>query len=416
MASLTRVAGIPPHPRHPPRSARSTWRALAGLALLSFTFILASALAPASRQASGLFAYGVRISVPFASKGPPAPDAHLDLPPYRTGGPSAPAAQAVRLANGRIPFVPGGLAIPLPFLLANANPTDWARAVDCLAAAAYYEAGQGDVDERAVAQVVLNRVRHPAFPHTVCGVIFQQSDQATGCQFTFACDGSMTRRRPSPEAWARARSIAQNALNGRTEPRVGHSTHYHTDWVLPVWSQQMDKIAAVNTHLFFRWRGARGEPATFAARYAGGESRIAKMAMLSPAHGMEPMAAPPVAEALSPPASFARQADAPAGPERLADHVLPPDPDIFLVTLDPAGGPDSFVEVARKLCGARGYCKLIGWTDGRRKADRLPMPGSAIDAIAFTYTRSAPSAPSPARWNCAAFPRSDPAQCLHRGL
>ncbi len=408
-------------PRHPAtgraRSARSTWRALAGLALLSCTFVLASALAPASRQASGLFAYGVRISTPFTSKGLPGPDAHIGLPPFQAE-PSAPAAQAIRLANGRIPFVPGGLAVPLPFLLADASPTDWSRAVDCLAAAAYYEAGQGDVDERAVAQVVLNRVRHPAFPHTVCGVIFQQSDQSTGCQFTFACDGSMTRRRPSSEAWARARRIAQEALSGRTEPRVGHSTHYHTDWVLPVWSQQMDKIAAVNTHLFFRWRGARGEPASFAARYAGGEARVAKMAMLSPAHGTEPMAAPllPGAEALSPPASLARQADAPAGPERMADRGLPPDPDILLVTLDPAGGPDSFLEVARKLCGARGYCKLIGWTDGRRKADRLPMPGSAIDAIAFTYTRSASSTTSPARWNCAAFPRSDPAQCLYRGL
>ncbi len=372
---------------------------------------------PVSRQDYGLFAYGVRLPAPLASDGRSGPAAHVDVPPHQQAvGPGAPTAQAIRLANSRIPFAPGGLAIPLPFLLTDANRTDWARAVDCLAAAAYYEAGQGDLDERAVAQVVLNRVRHPAFPHTVCGVIFQQSDQPTGCQFTFACDGAMTRRRPSPEAWASARRIAQDALSGRTEPRVGHSTHYHTDWVLPAWSRQMDKIATVNTHLFFRWRGARGDPAAFAARYAGGEARIAKMAMLSPAHEMEPVAAPSLAEVLSPARSFAPQVATPAGPERLADHSLPPGPDIFLVTLDPTGGPDSFVEVARKLCGARGYCKLIGWTDARRKADRLPMPGSAIDAIAFTYTRSASSTPDPARWNCDAFPRPDPAQCLNRGL
>ena len=59
-----------------------------------------------------------------------------------------------------------------------------------------------------MAQVVLNRVRHPAFPKSVCGVIFQGSERSTGCQFTFACDGAMSRWHPNPAAWARAREVA----------------------------------------------------------------------------------------------------------------------------------------------------------------------------------------------------------------
>ncbi|MCZ3110870.1 cell wall hydrolase, partial [Acinetobacter baumannii] len=68
-----------------------------------------------------------------------------------------------------------------------------ARAIDCMAAAVLYEAGDDAVGQRAVAQVVINRVRHPAFPKTICAVVFQGSDRATGCQFTFTCDGALVR-------------------------------------------------------------------------------------------------------------------------------------------------------------------------------------------------------------------------------
>lgn len=400
------------------RSARTWWWIPVGLALLCCTFVVTGAMGSADRHSSGLFLTAIRMVAPSAEYGTSRSIAR-DGAPLPLAAPLAvpdgSVAAAIRFTNGRIPFASGGLATPLPFLLPVTSGTDWGRAVDCLAAAAYYEAGNGDIDERAVAQVVLNRVRHPAFPHTVCGVIFQQSDQSTGCQFTFTCDGSMTRRQPTPQAWNHARRIAEEALNGRTEPRVGHSTHYHTDWVLPAWSHQMDKIAAVNTHLFFRWRGARGEPGAFAARYAGGEARIAKMAMLSPAHITEPLVVTPVRDSPSAPPPFAQQANATVAVEKLPDHGLPPDPDIFLMMLKADAGSDSFLQVAQRQCAGRGYCKFIGWTDVRRKAQQLPMPGSAIDAISFTFTRTS-RGPDLARWNCSEFPRSDPAQCLRRGL
>src|SRR6476660_5886742 len=71
------------------------------------------------------------------------------------------------------------------------DPATFDRSLQCLTQAIYYEArNQSDDGERAVAQVVLNRVRHPAFPNTVCGVVYQGAVRpGGGCQFTFTCDG-----------------------------------------------------------------------------------------------------------------------------------------------------------------------------------------------------------------------------------
>ena len=102
-----------------------------------------------------------------------------------------------------------------PFGIAFATPADRLRAVECLTAAVYYEAAvESTAGQQAVAQVVLNRVRHPAYPRTVCGVVFQGQERATGCQFTFTCDGAL-RRTPSAAGWARARRVAEEALAGK---------------------------------------------------------------------------------------------------------------------------------------------------------------------------------------------------------
>ena len=144
-------------------------------------------------------------------------------------------------------------------------------AIDCLTAAVYYEAASETITgQRAVAQVVLNRMRHPAYPSSVCGVVFQGSHRATGCQFTFTCDGSL-RRRPSASGWLRARSVATAALSGYVEPAVGHATHYHTTYVVPYWSSSLTKMRTVGSHIFYRWSGSNGTPRAFVNRYANAE-------------------------------------------------------------------------------------------------------------------------------------------------
>ncbi|WP_249340685.1 cell wall hydrolase [Sphingomonas sp. 2SG] len=159
-----------------------------------------------------------------------------------------------------------------PAFLAQAqSQDDAARAADCLTAAVYYEARSEPLDgQRAVAQVVLNRVRDRAFPHSVCGVVFQGSQRRTGCQFSFTCDGSMDYRR-DPAAWQRARAVAEAALAGSVYAPIGAATFYHTNAILPWWASSLARIGAVGAHIFYRWRGAMEGALSFRAAYAGVE-------------------------------------------------------------------------------------------------------------------------------------------------
>jgi Cell Wall Hydrolase len=156
------------------------------------------------------------------------------------------------------------------YIFASRNPTDSARSAICLTSAIYYEAAtESDDGQRAVAQVVLNRVRHPAWPNTVCGVVYQGSDRP-GCQFSFACDGAMARA-PSAAGWARASRIARTALAGYVYTPVGLSTFYHTPQVNPGWNRRLIVAARIGNHIFYRMPGTAGTFDAFHDRYAGGE-------------------------------------------------------------------------------------------------------------------------------------------------
>lgn len=123
---------------------------------------------------------------------------------------------------------------------------------DCLSLAIYYEArSEPEAGQQAVAQVVLNRVRDPAYPDDVCSVVFQGSERRTGCQFSFTCDGSMARL-PEGRAWAQAREIAAAALSGRMAGPVGAATHYHTRAILPYWASSLSRVTTIGAHIFYQ--------------------------------------------------------------------------------------------------------------------------------------------------------------------
>lgn len=179
-------------------------------------------------------------------------------------------ADQARTVNAGLPFAADPVIPARPFALAGA-PADRQRALDCLTKAVYYEASsEGPDGERAVAQVVLNRVRNVLFPHSVCGVVFQGAELSTGCQFSFTCDGSLGRQ-PVAWAWDRARQVASAALHGQVFAPVGLATHYHADYVAPYWMTSVSKVAQIGQHIFYRWPGALGLPQAFTARYAGVE-------------------------------------------------------------------------------------------------------------------------------------------------
>ncbi len=143
---------------------------------------------------------------------------------------------------------------------------DASRDLECLTQAVYYEArGETPDGQAAVAQVVLNRARHPAFPKSVCGVVFQGAYTGRTCQFSFACDGSMRRGR-EPGAWRRAQKVASRALSGFVMSSVGNATHFHTTGVSPGWGPRLIRVGQVGLHVFYRFGGRGGAPGAFDGR------------------------------------------------------------------------------------------------------------------------------------------------------
>ncbi len=137
---------------------------------------------------------------------------------------------------------------------------DVERARQCLAEAIYFEArGEPEEGQVAIAQVILNRVVSRAFPGSVCGVVYQNSERDYRCQFSFACDAE-ARKTPNTadrvrnsRAWAKAVAIADQVGNGaRWLPWVGSATHYHAVHVKPAWRRGLVKVSAVGRHIFYR--------------------------------------------------------------------------------------------------------------------------------------------------------------------
>lgn len=337
-----------------------------------------------------------------------------ELPPVEPVAIADLSPEDARAFNASIPFSTDPNPAARPFHLSGSVESQQ-RAIDCLAAAEVYEAGDDAVGERAVAQVVLNRIRHPAFPKTVCGVVFQGSERSTGCQFTFSCDGALQRWSPTPAAWARARAIATMALHGAVFRPVGHATHYHTDWVVPYWSASLDKIVALHSHLFFRWAGWWGTPPAFNRSYIAEEPQIALLGKLSPTHqGVAAAETAPLGDPGATGLLFDVQKVAASLPESALPASVASDQNVFLVTLPDDMLPDLYPAIALRTCGDRPYCKFMAWSDPARKPARLPPTGEQAAAMSFSYLRDERVQYVKALWNCEQFRRPNPAQCMRR--
>ena len=220
---------------------------------------------------------------------------------------------------------------------AHGSALDSARELDCLTQAVYFEArGETPRGQAAVAQVVMNRLANPAFPKSVCGVVFQGA-ATHGCQFSFACDGSMRRGREAA-AWDRARRIAERALSGVRLADIGKATHFHTTDCQPDWGPQMLRVAQVGLHVFYRFNphapASRSEDGpVFVSLPMGPASNLRLATALLEktadatvaASGLAPQPAPPMAEPKTaaakppePPASLAKTA-APSSPPQSGD-------------------------------------------------------------------------------------------------
>ena len=373
-------------------------------ALAIFLPLLAIRLAPPPKRHHLVHAVPQRV-VPAAELPPVEPIAFQDLD-----------RDDARAFNAEVPFVHGPNPAARPITLAG-DTLERARAIDCMAAAVLYEAGDDPVGQRAVAQVVINRARHPAFPKTICGVVFQGAERATGCQFTFACDGALARHKWQDLQWNQARQVATAALTGAVYKPVGYATHYHTDWVVPYWQSSLDKIAAVKTHLFFRWTGWWGTPPAFNRQISSEEPIIGMLAPYSDAHKKDVNL---ISARLGLPDAIGSETPEPktgatAATVALNVQSLASDPNTYLISLDPRMAAEEFSKLAMTLCGERLYCKVMAWSDKAATATAWPLLPAQITTMSFSYLRDLRQPAHPfdrALWNCVEFRRVDPKQCM----
>ena len=128
----------------------------------------------------------------------------------------------------------------------------------CLAEGIYFEARSESVaGQKAVAEVIKNRVESRFYPSTICGVVYQGAQRAldagkVNCQFSFACDGSMDRWTPTGIAWERAQHLAAISLADGFEPITNEATHYHANYVRPGWSRKLKRTKRVGIHTFYQ--------------------------------------------------------------------------------------------------------------------------------------------------------------------
>lgn len=125
----------------------------------------------------------------------------------------------------------------------------------CLATGIYFEArGESYRGQVAVAQVIMNRTKHKAYPRTICGVVFQNQTKRNRCQFSFACDGKPERVN-NQKLWAQANDIAKKVVRGKLYlSEVANSTHYHATYVRPKWARKLKRMTKIGLHIFYRFK------------------------------------------------------------------------------------------------------------------------------------------------------------------
>ncbi|QIG53183.1 cell wall hydrolase [Altererythrobacter sp. BO-6] len=278
------------------------------------------------------------------------------------------------------------------------------RAAECLAAAAWYEAGNDPVGQRAVIQTVVNRVNNASFPNTFCGVVFEGSELPTGCQFTFTCDGSLERRRPSPSAWKSALALSQQALAGFVEKNVGTATHYHAAYVNPWWSGKLERLSMVGPHIFYRWPGGKG---TLSGQRRLGtegiydelrERSLAETAALENATvvpGIMPVDKGPVYE-------LSAHANPPKSPQSSA---------IFL-TVEQGEPSGRWAMAAMKACKGQSDCQVLGYAGKEQMLRNQAGAPAERSRPIFLFIRDAASAMSLALWDCEKVDRPSAKECL----
>lgn len=303
-----------------------------------------------------------------------------------------------------------GLASAAPFVF-KGNSTDREYAVSCLAAAAWYEAGNDPGSQRSVIQVVLNRLRKPDYPKTVCGVVFEGSNRQTGCQFTFTCDGSLDRRFPTAAAWQAARLRAQAALDGKVDRDVAQATHYHADYVSPSWSDKLRKIATVGQHIFYADdRNRQTSSASISGASDSDLGYVEKFAGSGALHRPGPQPKIALDPTIFRATLRTSTSQAMPGDTAVLTGAEPGDPSVRAIDTSAPSG--RWAVNALDKCRSSTACNVVGYpTFAQASRNRLLPPGKR-DRPVFLFSHDAASGKTVALWDCTRVERPSPTQCL----
>lgn len=248
----------------------------------------------------------------------------LDLHRIPRLGDRDPDFEEARRINAYKQAAPRAIEAARPFMISG-PAVERDKALRCLTQAVYFEAGYEPVEgQRAVAQTVLNRMRHPGYPKSICGVVYEGAARGAGCQFSFTCDGSLART-ISPAAWDNAQVIARQALAGFVMKEVGTATHYHANYVYPYWAPTLVKLTTVGAHVFYRWTGPSGEVAAFRGRYSAHEDVSAEIMMGADPRTLEAAPADVAAQARAEALAAAQAIGAAPAPTGEAPRIVGPD-------------------------------------------------------------------------------------------
>lgn len=360
-------------------------------------------LAFASCMAVVIFAAGPQSAKDTWLQFPLSGAAQPDSLPGETTGSGLAASSLFAIPNGRATLqrVTFPAADPLHD---NRRSIDRNRAAECLAAAAWYEAGNDRAGQRAVIQTVVNRVNNASFPNSICGVVFEGSELPTGCQFTFTCDGSLERRHPSAAAWKNALALSYQALGGYVDKTVGTATHYHAAYVNPWWSAKLERLTTVGAHIFYRWPGGKG---TYPGqRRLGSEEDYDELRQRSITKTVPPQTAASI------PGTLSRDQVPMNAPKAAVDQSTPSPRSAIFMALQENEASGRWALAAMKACKGQADCQVLGYF-GRDQATRNQSGGvTERSRPIFLFIRDAASAMSIALWDCQRIDRPSESECL----
>jgi len=114
----------------------------------------------------------------------------------------------------------------------------------CMAKAIHHEAANQSLKgQLALAQLIMNRVKSPLFPKTICAVVNQAGQFFHTARYN---------PHASDPRWRTAVGIARIAREDAEPALAPGALFYHAAYVRPYWAHRRVEVARIGEHVFYR--------------------------------------------------------------------------------------------------------------------------------------------------------------------